>query len=682
MPESQRIAQRHNRPGMNHRKRSATKQTSLKAKAGGVESTREILGFFWSILTQKRRAGAYAALIAIGRGMPPLAALALTWRVNEASGSMHTPAWMLALGGVVVVYGLSMMMDWGLRLAGQWIFYPMVSRLGTRFCDLSIAGLLRQDASAIAAQSEARWAATLDRKSDVAGMTSFIFNHIGPPALESAYALATLWLLSRDAWLFGVACGGVALWLVLSVKAQSAIAKRASKLLGVQTGLGDSTASCARAALMAKVFGAQDFLLAQRGRVSAVEQANYAKTRLAQVASEAMQGVVLALCLVACFAVGSRGLSVGTMGAGAFAASMGLVGACFWQLRNLGYAISGVAEIAGKLSAAMPLARSGFEGEMEPKAASEPPREKAPSELRIEGFASLFPAPSGPEGGLESALESASGKNEPSAGPGGASAQGAQGDPRRASLTDTARADRQTEAIQSLRIAAGEKVYVVGPSGAGKTTLSMTLLGLRPWPQGVKTNAAEWAGHWGWAPQTAPLLPASLWENVSMGRCGRQEAIEAARACALEGLDWDAPARDILSGGEKLRLATARALCSGRAAMLLDEPTAGLDATRERALMEHLASLPQTMVLITHRLNAIPPGATVWVLERGSIVELGRSQDLLADPQSRFSRLFDDFNHQKQSGSSGGSPNGSPSATPCGPNDGPAAMGQGAGLPS
>jgi len=596
--------------------------------SGRQTPTREILAFFWSILQQKGRAAAYVAMIAIGRGMPPLAALALTWRVNEAASAALAPAWMLALGGAVVVYGAAMMGDWALRLLGQWIFYPMMSAMATRFGDLSIVGLLRQDASVIASQSEARWAAQLDRKMDVTGLASFVFSHIGPPALESVYALATLWLLSRDALLFGVACGGVALWLVLSIKAQGAISRRASKLLRVQTGLGDSTASCAKAALMAKVFDAQDFLVEQRRKVSVREHENYSRARLAQVLSEGVQGVVLALSLLACFAVGSRGLANGTMGAGAFAASMGLVSGCFWQLRNLGYAISGVAQYGGNLSTVMPLARAGLDAERNPRRASRAPQTPAPSELRIDGLTALFSTPR----------------------------------KTRANdvLSNPSQAAAQPKIHESLRVKAGEKVYVVGSSGAGKTTLSMMLLGLRRWPMGVQTNASEWVGHWGWAPQTAPLLPASLWENIAMGRCDKAAAIAAARSCALDGLDWDAPAKEILSGGEKLRLATARALCSGRAGMLLDEPTAGLDATRERQLMEHLLSLPQTMVLITHRLNAIPAGATVWVLEQGSVVEVGLSQSLLADPDSRFARLFDDFNHQKL-GDSGGSA----AARPC-----------------
>jgi ABC-type multidrug transport system fused ATPase/permease subunit len=605
------------------------------------------LRFLGSILRDRKKAAVYVTLVALGRLMPPVGAWALTLRVNEAAQGAREPAWMLALGGVAAVYALSMMTDWGLRVAGQWIFYPLSSRLGTRFCDLALRGLLAQDAGAIAAKSEASWAAQLSRKNDVATLVSFTFNHLAPPTLEAVYAMAALWALSRDATLFFVAAGGVGIWAAVSVRSQEAIAKAARKLLRAQTNVGDSTAGCARAALLAKVFGAQEFLLAQRGLASQAEIESYSRARLAQVAAEAVQGLILAASLSACFWIGSRGLAAGAMGPGAFAASMGLVAGCFWQLRNLGYAISGVASCAGNLADALPLAREGLKIEQEQGreqsgaaglpgsigAAATATLAGAPAELWIEGLG--FAEKMGDEhGGQE---PDASGATECGA------AEAARGPNR---------AGEKGRPLARVSVKAGEKVFLVGLSGAGKTTLATRVLGLRSWPDGASSNAQAWEGHWGWAPQSAPLVPGSLWENIAMGRASRQEAIEAAKACELDGRDWDAPAAESLSGGEKLRLATARALCSGRAGLVLDEPTAGLDATRERLLMKRLLASPQTMILITHRLNAIPPEATIWVLRRGAVVEIGKAKELLATPNSEFARLFDDFHHNRLSASS------------------------------
>ncbi|MGA0605279.1 ATP-binding cassette domain-containing protein [Phenylobacterium sp. VNQ135] len=171
----------------------------------------------------------------------------------------------------------------------------------------------------------------------------------------------------------------------------------------------------------------------------------------------------------------------------------------------------------------------------------------------------------------------------------------------------------------------GRRVALSGPSGAGKTTLMQALLGLRPAPPGrlrVDGRALEeeppgWTRRFfAYAPQDARLLTGSVADNL---RLGAPDADEAALWQALadaqlqarvqrlpQGLDtWIGDGGEVLSGGERRRLALARALLRPAPWLLLDEPTEGLDASTEAAVVEALeARLRRTgqgLVLISHR---------------------------------------------------------------------------------
>ncbi|HSI48060.1 MAG TPA: ATP-binding cassette domain-containing protein [Ideonella sp.] len=190
--------------------------------------------------------------------------------------------------------------------------------------------------------------------------------------------------------------------------------------------------------------------------------------------------------------------------------------------------------------------------------------------------------------------------------------------------TSTAAALR-LPALTASPLQPGEHVALRGPSGCGKSTLLETLLGLRPAVRGT----AELAGHdladlpvstlraqFAWLPQDAALLAGSVRDNLTLG-CGHasdeqlwaalQDAGLASRIQALPGgLDgWLGEDGTGLSGGERRRLALARAYLVPAPWLLLDEPTEGLDAATEAVvvagLRRRLAVTLQGLLLVSHR---------------------------------------------------------------------------------
>ncbi|HHM24217.1 MAG TPA: thiol reductant ABC exporter subunit CydC [Bacteroidetes bacterium] len=204
----------------------------------------------------------------------------------------------------------------------------------------------------------------------------------------------------------------------------------------------------------------------------------------------------------------------------------------------------------------------------------------------------------------------------------------------------------------SFRLARGQKIALVGPSGAGKSTVVNLLL--RFWePQSgsllldgdppSRIDAESWRAAFSVVPQQVFLFSGTVRENLLLARpdAAEEELWECLRLAQLEsfvrglpdGLDsWIGEQGVRISGGERQRLAIARALLRKAPVLLLDEPTSNLDAETEQKVLRALLSREnhRSVLLITHRLTALEAVDEILVLSRGRIVERGTHRELLA----------------------------------------------------
>jgi len=207
----------------------------------------------------------------------------------------------------------------------------------------------------------------------------------------------------------------------------------------------------------------------------------------------------------------------------------------------------------------------------------------------------------------------------------------------------------------AFQIPRGSVVGVIGPSGAGKTTLAKALIGVwRPRQGHVRLDGADVAD-WdkrelgralGYLPQGAELLEGTVAENIArFGDLASEPIVAAAKLAGVHELilrlpkGYDTPVGvdgGQLSAGQRQRVALARALYGDPALLVLDEPNSNLDEPGEQALAEAIRAVQArggTVVVISHRASALAVMDRILLMRDGMLAAYGPRDDVIAAMQ-------------------------------------------------
>ncbi|MCF6190490.1 MAG: thiol reductant ABC exporter subunit CydD [Cocleimonas sp.] len=220
----------------------------------------------------------------------------------------------------------------------------------------------------------------------------------------------------------------------------------------------------------------------------------------------------------------------------------------------------------------------------------------------------------------------------------------------------------------SLEIKAGERIALIGESGAGKSTVANLLLGFiqlnddksmdkttdvnkgEIQVDGVNLNSLgieNWRKYIAWVPQRPYLFHGTIADNIRLGAMDAaddavKKAAELANAAEFIESFTDGYETMIgekgegLSGGQIQRIALARAFLKDAPVLILDEATANLDKTSEKLIQKSIKRLSKgkTVITIAHRLNTIKDADKIVVMDKGRVVEIGTHQQLLSSNNS------------------------------------------------
>lgn len=223
-----------------------------------------------------------------------------------------------------------------------------------------------------------------------------------------------------------------------------------------------------------------------------------------------------------------------------------------------------------------------------------------------------------------------------------------------------ARPDRSALTGFSLQVKPGETVALVGPSGAGKTTVFQLLLRFYDPASGVikvddvdirTADPVSVRERIGLVAQDPVIFAANAWENIRYGRPDASDedvraAADAAHATEFldrlpDGFDSFLGEKGVrLSGGQRQRIAIARAILRNPSVLLLDEATSALDAESEQVVQKALETImkTRTTLVIAHRLATVLHADRIAVIDDGKLIAVGTHQELL-ESSPLYSRL-------------------------------------------
>ncbi len=514
-------------------------------------------------------------------------ALILNKGISEKSSIVEILIFTLPIS-IFTFYIINKVSEWTLSLISKLYFVDIMIDAGSSFCSRAFNGLVYLPLHEISKNAPESWSNLLNKKQEIIGGYSLFYSHLIPLTIE-LFLIAIFIFLSGQNIIAIIFMIGILSNMFVRLKLSHRFEKLLMDFFKVESKMILKSYEFVSKIYLIKIFHSEEFLVQLRKKRELEEVQAYRKSKKILQYSDALHEFITLIAIILIFTIGYQSVNLGDLNVGSFIALFTLTMSGFGQFKNITYAFEGTMSLIEISQAHMRVLRySGINKESKKIIDN-----KIKGELEIKNLSFSY------------------GENK---------------------ILDNI----------NLNIKNSEKVFLLGYSGSGKTTLINILLGLK-----IPNNGSiEYAGLdnldvFSYVPQSLELFDDSIRNNLLLGN---QHATEDDMKFVLESMNiWNKlnlinfntniNCLDLninqISGGEKQRIAIARALISNKPIMLLDEPTSSLDVSNERMIIEKIMESDVSAIISIHRVHSIPMNARCIVLDQGHIVQDGILEELI-----------------------------------------------------
>ena len=535
-------------------------------------------------------------ILILSRSTVAFFSLALSYFINKKTSITLLETFTIS---VISFYVFNRMMEWFISAIHRRLHTQFILPSAFKFVDEIIFMMLRNHSILKIDKNPVELSTLLNKKTEARGFLGFIFHHISTPIFELIICAIMLSQIGFG-WM-GLFLIPVSLfYLVLTMTLIPKIKNKLMEVLKISARSSSVFSSTLEKSSLAASFGTTESLVDHLKEVTQKETLEFKRSALLSDSMETLLNLPLALFACLFFYFGAIKVEAGLTTYGSFAVLITVIMNSFVQLKNLAFAFEGLSSSLTAIELHMEIFNKCKNIKLENK-----------EKLTIETFKYL--------------------------------------------KLNNLRVfyDEKLLFDLTINISKDEKFFIVGSSGAGKTSLVKALLGYKAYSGDITINDAPidlMTYPFAWMPQEYHAIGGTVKFNLSLGNSDATdeqmlEALEKVnlykKVVNMGGLDASLDYQgNNLSGGENQRLSLARCMLSDNPIMLLDEPSSALDMKLEKEIFNYLVNMDKSALIIVHRLKAIPAKSKVLFMKNNQEYKVDSLENLISNDDDFKSLYF------------------------------------------
>lgn len=534
-------------------------------------------------------------ILILSRSLVALFSLALSYFINKVTNITILETLTIS---VVSFYCFNRMLEWFITAIHGRFHTQFVLPTALNFVDQIIYMMLRNHARLKINKNPLELASLLNKKTEARGFLGFLLHHISTPILE-LIVCAILLINLGFGWLGFFLIPVSLIYLFISMQLMPRIKNKLIEVLDISAKSSGTFSNSLEKTSLATSFGTTEVLVEHLKVVTQKESSEFKKSALLNDFMATALNLPLAIFACVFFYLGAIQVDQGLTTYGAFAVLISITLNSFSQLKNLTFAFDGLNSSLTALQLHLDIFN---------KCKNIIPAQH--EKLNLDTFQSL--------------------------------------------KINNLQVFNQEESLFkiNLNLNKGEKIFIVGNSGTGKTSLIRALLGHKEYVGEILINDEQinlMTFPFAWMPQETQAIEGTIKFNLLLGNpnATEQEMLDALKqvnlyekVLSIGGLEANlAYQGNNLSGGENQRLSLARCLLSHNPIMILDEPSSALDMALEKEIFSYIVKNNKSALIIVHRLKAIPNDSKILFMQKNKVYNLDYLENLVVHNEE-FKKMY------------------------------------------